>query len=552
MKLNLPSMTIKTKKKSSSLFEFPKLDTNMFKIKPMVDIIPILRTPKNSKPSVIYPIIPDITPKPPMSNSVPSPKTPIIIQNPKQTLRKKQHLAKPKVRRNNVMFKGKDYDIKPTPPAKKISTILNNHGGRCYIVGGYIRDILLDKRPKDIDIEVHGMTIDDISSILRTKGYRVDEVGKSFGVLKVKDPESGEIIDVAVPRTDSTGRKPDVSFLKSATPYEAAKRRDITINAIMYDTKDDKIVDPFNGVKDLERGNIRHVSDESFSDDPLRTVRAAQFASRFGFTIDPETKKLARDVDASKMAPERVTEEMRKVFEKSKRPSIFFHELDEMGQLEKLFPEVKQLQNVRQDPIHHPEGNAYIHTMQVMDRISESDKRKLEQLVAALFHDLGKITKSTEDPVTKRIHAKGHEEDSEKMAAKILYKYKFTNDEIKYILMIIKNHMKPHMLVNTDAMRLKHKHGLMRDICTTRDIMKDPTGSIQKYCDVIEFAKQDHTKHPEKYEELKRLPPSEHYIPTVTGQDLIDRGYSGKELGDMLEEIYLSKINHFKKKKEED
>jgi len=540
MKLNLPSMTIKTKKKASSLFSFPKLDTDMFKIKPMIDIIPYARTPKNSNPTVP---VPEINPTLRIKNKK--------IAKPKTKRKITRGLAKPKSRRLNVIFKGKDYDVKPTHTAKKIATILNNSGGRCYIVGGYVRDILLDKHPKDIDIEVHGMTIDEISSILKHNGYRVDEVGKSFGVLKVKDPESGEVIDVAVPRTDSTGRKPDVSFLKSATPYEAAKRRDLTINAIMYDTKDDKIIDPFNGVKDLERGNIRHVSEESFRDDPLRTVRAAQFASRFGFTIDPETKQLARGVDSSKMAPERVTEEMRKVFEKSKKPSIFFRELDEMGQLGKLFPEVKQLQNVRQDPIHHPEGNAYIHTMQVMDRISESDKRKLELLVAALLHDLGKITKSTEDPETKRIHAKGHEEDSEKMAAIILHKYKFTTNEIKYILAIVKNHMKPHMLVNSDAMRLKHKHGLMRDICTTRNIMKDPTGSIQKYCDVVEFAKHDHTKHADKYEELQRLPPPEHYIPTVTGQDLIDRGYSGKEIGDMLEEIYLSKINHYKKKKEE-
>jgi tRNA nucleotidyltransferase (CCA-adding enzyme) len=529
MKISLPSIPTKRKKSMFEL-EFPKMNKDFFKIPDLFSPI------KKPIKTMVNPPTIDITRK---KSTI---KKPI-----KRTNIKKFKHAKPKSKRANVLFKGIDYDVKPPHNIKKIALILNAAGGKTYIVGGYVRDVLLDKKPKDVDIEVHGLSIEEISSTLRRNGYKVDDVGKSFGVLKVKCPDTGEIIDVAVPRMDSTGRKPDVAFLKSATPYEAARRRDLTINAIMYDVASDKIIDPFNGVGDLEKGNIKHVSNDSFSDDPLRTVRAAQFASRFGFTIDPETKHLARNVDSSKMAPERVTEEMRKVFEKSKKPSIFFKELDEMNQLERLFPEVKYLQKVNQDPIHHPEGNAYIHTMQVMDRISASDKRSLELLVASLFHDLGKITKSTIHSETKRIQAKGHEEDSEKMAAKILAKYKFTNNEIKNILTIVKNHMKPHMLVNSNALKLKHKHGLMRDICTTKNMMKDPTGSIKRYCDVVEFAKHDHTKDSDKYEELQSLPPLEHYEHDISGDELYERGLRGKEIGDMMEEIYLSKINHLKK-----
>lgn len=510
--------------------------------------VPSIKIKSQSKKKQSKPLLPKL-PK----LSIPSIKIKPIasLQQSKKSYRKRK-TSKPVIQRMNIIFKNKDHDIKTPHYVKNIVTLLNSKGGRCYIVGGYVRDILLNKHPKDVDIEVHGLTIDEISLILRSHGYKVDEVGKSFGVLKVKDPKTGEITDVSVPRTDSTGRKPDVTFLRSATPYQAAERRDLTINAIMYDTKDDKVIDPFNGIKDLETGTIRHVSSSAFQEDPLRTVRAAQFASRFGFQIDPETKQLAQQVDASQMAPERITEEMRKVFNKSHKPSIFFKELDEMGQLEKLFPEVKKLQEVRQDPIHHPEGNAYIHTMQVMDRISESDKRKLELLVAALLHDLGKITRSTEDPETKRIHAKGHEEESERMAKDILHKYKFTSNEIKNILTIVKHHMKPHMLVNENAMKLRNKHKLMRDICTTKNMMKDPHGSIKKYCDVVEFAKHDHTKEPEKYEELKELPPVEHYIPTTTGQDLLEKGYKGEEIGKMLEDIYLSKISHYKKQEKDE
>lgn len=503
--------------------EFPKINMNLFKI-------PDILSPKIKK-------------KKPITHLISPPKIDLIIKRKKSKI-------KPKIRRAAIIpFKGREYDVQSPNNIKKIAMILNAAGGRTYIVGGYVRDILLDKKPKDVDLEVHGLTIEEMSHTLRSHGYKVDEVGKSFGVLKIKCPDTGEIIDIAVPRTDSTGRKPEVSFLKNATPHEAAKRRDLTINSIMYDIGNNKIIDPFNGIGDLERGNIKHVSNESFSDDPLRAVRAAQFASRFGFTIDPETKRLARNVDSSKMAPERVTEEMRKVFEKSHKPSIFFQELDEMDQLGKLFPEVKHLQNIKQDTTHHPEGNAYIHTMQVMDRIAASDKRKLEMLVAALLHDLGKISTTVEDPETKRIHARGHEIESEKIASKILAKYKYTSNEIRDILSVIKHHMKPHSLVNENASKLKHKNKLMREICTSKHMMKDPTGSIKRYCDVIDFAKHDHDRDGEKYEELKKLPPMEHYIPEVTGKDLIEQGYSGKELGKRQEELYLNQISQIKKKK---
>ena len=137
------------------------------------------------------------------------------------------------------------------------------------------------------------------------------------------------------------------------------------------------------------------------------------------------------------------------------------------------------------------------------------------------------------------------------MPKKMLLQDNGINQEIKDILTIIKHHMKPHMLINSGTMKLKHKNRLMRDICTTKHMMKDPDGSIKRYCDVIDFAKHDHTANADKYEELKELPPVDHYTPNVTGKDLIERGYSGKELGDMLEEIYISKIGHYKKKKEE-
>ncbi|MFA5103419.1 MAG: CCA tRNA nucleotidyltransferase [Candidatus Thermoplasmatota archaeon] len=447
-----------------------------------------------------------------------------------------------------VRFRGRDVDIRTPHNVSRITDTINARG-RGYIVGGFVRDALMGRPSKDIDIEVHGMEINEIRDALTDSGFKVDEVGKSFGVLKVKDPLTRETVDVSVPRRDSTGRKPDVQFIRDATPETAAARRDFTMNAIMYDTKDDQIVDPYNGLQDLERGIIRAVTPDSFADDPLRVVRAAQFSARFGFKIDPDTAEMASTADVRAMAPERTKDEMLKVLEKSDKPSLFFESMDEMGHLETMFPEIHALKGVEQDPEHHPEGDAYRHTLDVMDRVSKTGKPTL--VLAAALHDTGKAKTTQVNPKTGRIQSLGHADESARIAEQFMERYKFPAKETKDVTVVVKHHMRPHHMVNENATRLKHKHRVLFDVAgSPKSVMDHPEQSIEKYRDVVEFAKHDANRKQEEYDSLKELPPLEHYTPTTRGADLLKEGLKGPELGKRLTELYVNQVNHMQEKRE--
>lgn len=174
---------------------------------------------------------------------------------------------------------------------------VEERGGNIYSVGGAVRDEFLGKESKDLDVLITGIPMDELEQILSKYG-RVDAVGKSFGILKFKS-QGGEEIDIAIPRTERPsgegGHKGfDVTSDYTLPIEKDLERRDFTINAIAKDINGN-IVDPFNGREDLKNKIIRVVNPEAFSDDPLRMLRAVQFASRFGFTIEPETMKMIKD-----------------------------------------------------------------------------------------------------------------------------------------------------------------------------------------------------------------------------------------------------------------
>jgi tRNA nucleotidyltransferase (CCA-adding enzyme) len=178
--------------------------------------------------------------------------------------------------------------------AQKIAKAVDEEGGKTFFVGGFVRDSLLGKENKDIDIEVHGVTPEQLRSILETLG-EVTTMGASFGILGLK----GYDLDIAQPRKESAnGKGGHKDFEVLVDPFigtlEAARRRDFTINALMQDVLTGEIVDHFGGLDDLEKGIIRHVDASTFVEDPLRVLRAAQFAARFGFQVAPETIELAR------------------------------------------------------------------------------------------------------------------------------------------------------------------------------------------------------------------------------------------------------------------
>ena len=245
-------------------------------------------------------------------------------------------------------------------------------GGTVYFVGGYVRDKLLKLENKDIDIEIHGIHAAALEQILDSIGECI-KIGKSFGIYGLK----GYSLDIALPRTERRTGTGHRDFTVTSDPfmgtYEAARRRDFTINALMENVLTGEITDHFGGQADLQKGVLRHIDDTTFTEDPLRVLRAAQFAARFHFSIAAETAELCRSIDLSPLSKERVMLEMEKALLKSDKPSVFFEELRNMEQLEYWFPELQALIGLPQNREHHREGDTWTHTMMVLD---EAAKRR--------------------------------------------------------------------------------------------------------------------------------------------------------------------------------
>ena len=334
---------------------------------------------------------------------------------------------------------------------RKIAEKVKDAGGRAFYVGGYVRDRLLSLENKDLDIEVHGITPEQLYAVLEELG-KPKTVGSSFGVYNLK----GYDVDIAMPRKETATGRGHKDFQITVDPFigyeKAARRRDFTINAMMEDVLTGEVVDPFHGRDDLENRILRCVDPVTFVEDPLRVLRAAQFASRFEFAVDSQTVELCKTIDLSALSRERVEEELRKALVKGVKPSVFFETLRQMNQLDVWFPEVKRLIGVRQDPIYHPEGDVWIHTMQVVDnaalfREKVSDPFRFELL--ALCHDFGKIVTTAE--VNGRIHAYDHENQGLPLVETFLKRITGEHDTIRYVLNMTSLHMKPNAVFHDKA-----------------------------------------------------------------------------------------------------
>jgi tRNA nucleotidyltransferase (CCA-adding enzyme) len=301
------------------------------------------------------------------------------------------------------------------PGLERIVSDLDAKGYRALIAGGAVRDALIGHEPKDFDIEVYGITYDQLAEFLSARG-RVDLVGKSFGVVKFEGH------DFSVPRRDSkTGphhRHFDTEFDPSITPREAASRRDFTINAMTYDPIRRALLDFFGGRQDLQNRILRATS-SAFSEDPLRVLRGMQFACRFDLTLDPATAEMARSIahEYPTIAKERIAEEFMKWALKAPHPGHIADYLRTSGWIVH-FPEIDRLFGVPQDPEWHPEGDVGVHTMHVLNYAAgiaerdhcEGDDRAV-LLFAALTHDFAKADTTQLREVDGRLRwtAYGHE-----------------------------------------------------------------------------------------------------------------------------------------------
>ncbi len=274
---------------------------------------------------------------------------------------------------------------------------LKSFGGNAYLVGGAVRDLTLGIQLKDIDIEVYGLDLELLNNHLKKMG-RTEHVGKQFGVTKLWS--GGYEIDIALPRTEKKTeaghRGFDVTPDPDIAPETASLRRDFTINAMMYDPIENRLLDFHNGRDDLARRILRHVS-PAFAEDPLRVLRGMQFAARFSLTMNPETAELCRSLlsEAETLPSSRIWCEWQK-WACSGHPSYGLKVLEQSGWI-KLYPELGALIDCPQDPVWHPEGDVWEHTCQVVDQAARittryqwSSKTRELMLFSALCHDLGK------------------------------------------------------------------------------------------------------------------------------------------------------------------
>lgn len=291
-----------------------------------------------------------------------------------------------------------------------LARAVRDEGGRALLVGGCVRDALMGNEPKDWDFEVYELAPERLREILDRFGP-VNVVGEAFTVYKL-----GADLDVSIPRRERKSGRGHRAFVIEGDPgmsiADAARRRDFTINAILKDPLTGELIDPFGGRGDIGARVLRAVSAETFVEDSLRVLRAAQFASRFEFQIEPETVALCRTMDLSDLPAERVWGELEKLLLRSQRPSVGLNWLKELGAMEQVFPEIQSLIGVSQDPEWHPEGDVFVHTLLAVDRARElidelPYARQVTVMLATLAHDFGKPP--TTQFLEGRWRSRGHE-----------------------------------------------------------------------------------------------------------------------------------------------
>ena len=335
------------------------------------------------------------------------------------------------------------------PIVDGIATATRDAGGRALIVGGWVRDRLLglpEPENSNVDLEVFGLPGDRLRALLESFG-RVEAVGESFQVYKIGD------IDVSLPRRDSKAGRGHRGFVVTGDPdmsiAEAACRRDFTINAISWDPLTREHFDPFDGRRDLERRLLRVVDPRTFGDDSLRVLRGVQFAARFELTIEKSTAALCLQIALDDLPPERVWGEIEKLLFAPK-PSIGFAVAMDLAVIAKLFPELQALAGCPQEPEWHPEGDVWVHTLQVIDqartRIDDLPRpHQLAVMLGAVCHDLGKP--ATTKLIDGRIRSLDHEERGVEPARAFLDRLNVNAfdgyDVRKQVLGITAQHLKP-------------------------------------------------------------------------------------------------------------
>ena len=336
----------------------------------------------------------------------------------------------------------------------KISEASDKLGVECYVVGGYVRDLFLERPSNDIDVVVVGSGIQvatELKNILGKKAHI--SVFRNFGTAQVKYRDTE--VEFVGARKESYNRNSRKPIVEDGTLEDDQNRRDFTINAMAICLNKDRfgeLVDPFDGVYDMEQGIIATPLDPdiTFSDDPLRMMRCVRFATQLNFTIEPETfEALGRNAERLKIiSGERIQDELNKIL-LSQHPSTGFYYLRESGLLDLILPELVALDNVetRNGKAHK---NNYFHTLEVLENVCrQSDNLWLRW--AALLHDIGKPKSKRWEPATGwTFH--NHNFIGAKMVKNIFQRLKLPLDmKMKYVQKMVDLHMRPIVIADEEV-----------------------------------------------------------------------------------------------------
>lgn len=404
--------------------------------------------------------------------------------------------------------------------AKEIVERLRREGFEAFFVGGCVRDLVMGREPKDYDVATDATP----DQVVRLYPESLT-VGAQFGVVIVPRPEGH--VEVATFRSDgryADGRRPtEVRYAK--TPEEDVRRRDFTINGLLYDPVKNKVLDYVGGQPDLRARRVRTIGDPEarFREDHLRMLRAVRFAARLGFTIDPATLEAIRRLAPliQEVSAERVRDEILKILtEGAARRG--FELLDESGLLEQVLPEVKAMQGVEQPPEFHPEGDVWVHTLMMLEGLRSPTPTLA---LGVLLHDVGKPRTFT---VRERIRFDNHVEVGAKMAEEICRRLRLSAAQTERVVELVRHHLRfkdfPRMRRSTQ-LRFLRMPGFDEHLELHRLDCLASHGDLTNY----ELARKMFEETPPQ--EVK--PP-----PLIRGEDLIALGYTpGPEFRKILQAV---------------
>lgn len=446
------------------------------------------------------------------------------------------------------------------PIVSHIIQAIDQKGGIAYLVGGAVRDIIIssvfpvnfgaheliqDKLSSkgvahDIDIEVHGLQIDQLEQILRQFGI-VSYVGKSFGVLKIH----GIDIDWSLPRLDSSGRKPLVHIDPTIDIKTALRRRDLTMNAMALNLLTGELIDPFNGVADIEQKIIRSPDPQFFTEDPLRFYRVMQFVGRFEMTPDQELDRVCASMHILHISRERIEAEFEKLLLLSKRPSLGIRWLHKVERIRHVLPELGDTLDTQQEREWHPEGTVFEHSMQALDAAAplsyDSEHEKLICLYAALCHDLGKVKKT--QLINGRLRSHGHDVAGVPLTKKMLSRITGKKELIKSAAVLVREHMQPIAFTFSSAkpaaykrlaLRLQAEHVTIAMLAKV--VLADRRGRNGCGHEPLTIDVPDLDDFVDKAQKAQVY--FGHEVPILQGRDIQDLVQPGPQMGEYLKYAY--------------